>query len=37
MIKRRGVCDVCKKEFDLDAARFSVKIEKDNRDGFSDK
>lgn len=37
MIKCKGVCDACKKEFDLDAGSFAVKIEKDNFDGCSDK
>jgi len=31
MIKRKGVCDVCHTEFDLDEGSFGIKIVEDNR------
>jgi hypothetical protein len=35
MIKQKGVCDVCTKEFELNGGSFGVKIDADNLDYYS--
>jgi hypothetical protein len=37
MIKRKGVCDVCTREFELDEGSFGIRISEDNASASSRK
>jgi len=37
MIKRKGVCDICTKEFELNAGSFALRIVEDTFDRYSKK